>query len=467
MKKIAVFGWADIEKGASQGGGYNLVAQQHLLALSKLNFDTFYLQSGTFYSLSYLFGAARKPSIHFNRKWKGISSYKLLNSSNRAPALFNMNNRISQLHDNYQNNLVANWLKKHDIKSVFIHSLEGQALDLPSYLSERGFEVQIFCHDHFYICPQVNLLYKGVGVCVDYNKGIKCEKCSPFGDCPKFERNKAADRGLLKSLKKLIKLIYRKKDNKIPPKISPIPTNEDLISNLINVYSESFYSRRREIAIANLNSVKTVFAPSLFLKNILELCGVSQKKISYIRIGLPHLDELKSLSPKTYTKSETIRFCFRGSDMFHKGMEFLFSAIMKIPDSLKGKCKFIIYGVKKNNPVPLEIKSNNSVILLPPYSIKGLASQIADYDIGILPHLWYENSPLALFEHLASGKPVLCSNIGGVVDFITEGENGWFFKAGDIGSFIEALEKIMKNKTIDNLKVLKNVPSFESFIAKL
>jgi len=49
----------------------------------------------------------------------------------------------------------------------------------------------------------------------------------------------------------------------------------------------------------------------------------------------------------------------------------------------------------------------------------------------VVPSEWYENSPLAIYESMAMGKPVIGSRMGGIPELIEHGRSGYLFKAGD------------------------------------
>jgi len=58
-----------------------------------------------------------------------------------------------------------------------------------------------------------------------------------------------------------------------------------------------------------------------------------------------------------------------------------------------------------------------------------------EYDVGILPHIWFDNSPLVMWEHLHAGKPVIAAKLGGAADTIKPIDsdppgNGVFFAGG-------------------------------------
>ena len=59
----------------------------------------------------------------------------------------------------------------------------------------------------------------------------------------------------------------------------------------------------------------------------------------------------------------------------------------------------------------------------------------------IQPSIWWENSPLVIQEAFAAGRPVICSNIGGMAEKVTHGVNGLHFRVGsasDLAARIDA-----------------------------
>ena len=54
------------------------------------------------------------------------------------------------------------------------------------------------------------------------------------------------------------------------------------------------------------------------------------------------------------------------------------------------------------------------------------------------PSIWWENSPLVIQEAFQHGRPVICSDIGGMAEKVTDGVNGLHFRAGDPDSLAEA-----------------------------
>ena len=54
-----------------------------------------------------------------------------------------------------------------------------------------------------------------------------------------------------------------------------------------------------------------------------------------------------------------------------------------------------------------------------------------DADWVVMPSVWWENAPLVIAEAHAHGRPVICSNIGGMAESVRHGVDGLHFPAGD------------------------------------
>jgi len=53
-----------------------------------------------------------------------------------------------------------------------------------------------------------------------------------------------------------------------------------------------------------------------------------------------------------------------------------------------------------------------------------------------------------LLEAMALEKPVIASNVGGILDLVKEGENGFLIPPGNIKALSDSLLKLLKNKNL-------------------
>jgi glycosyltransferase involved in cell wall biosynthesis len=79
----------------------------------------------------------------------------------------------------------------------------------------------------------------------------------------------------------------------------------------------------------------------------------------------------------------------------------------------------------------------------------GLQVDVAPYmqaaDCLVCPSTWAEAAGLVILEALASGLPVVASDVGGIPEFVEDGKNGLLFPAGDVEQLTERLRRVEGN----------------------
>src|SRR5204863_4376445 len=76
-------------------------------------------------------------------------------------------------------------------------------------------------------------------------------------------------------------------------------------------------------------------------------------------------------------------------------------------------------------------EAGGSVTLVGQYEPEDLPKLMAETDWVVVPSIWWENSPLVIQEAFLYGRPVICSDIGGMAEKVTQGVNGLHFSVGD------------------------------------
>jgi glycosyltransferase involved in cell wall biosynthesis len=85
--------------------------------------------------------------------------------------------------------------------------------------------------------------------------------------------------------------------------------------------------------------------------------------------------------------------------------------------------------------------TRGTVSALGAYSQERVGELMAEVDWVVVPSIWWENSPLVIQEAFARRRPVICSDIGGMAEKVTDGVNGLHFRVGDAGSLANAIER--------------------------
>ncbi len=77
--------------------------------------------------------------------------------------------------------------------------------------------------------------------------------------------------------------------------------------------------------------------------------------------------------------------------------------------------------------------------------IKDVAMVYADLDVVVLTSL-NEGTPVSLIEAMASSRPVVATAVGGVVDIVKHGENGYLVGSNNANEFSERVSSLLGDK---------------------
>jgi glycosyltransferase involved in cell wall biosynthesis len=71
--------------------------------------------------------------------------------------------------------------------------------------------------------------------------------------------------------------------------------------------------------------------------------------------------------------------------------------------------------------------------------------------IVVVPSLWQEGFGLSVVEGMASGKVVIASNVGGIVEIIDDGRNGYLFPAGDRQALTARILRVLDDEDLQKM----------------
>ena len=76
-----------------------------------------------------------------------------------------------------------------------------------------------------------------------------------------------------------------------------------------------------------------------------------------------------------------------------------------------------------------------------PYQRDTVASLMSGVDWVVVPSIWRETGPIVVLEAFREGRPVICSDIGGMSEKVEHGVNGLHFRRGDSDHLAEVIER--------------------------
>lgn len=283
-------------------------------------------------------------------------------------------------------------------------------------------------------------------------------------------------------------------DGEKPPQVgeSPLDQNERFLRADHHLTVVNEYGRRRLSGIEALNRASLVTPPSRFLLEVLFSMGMSPKVGRHLRLGQPHFDQLHRKTKRSpyyrlrpwdpVTSTRPVRFGFMGTTRNNKGLEVLTRAIPMLDVSVRQRSHFLIRAAGYDWMFRKRLSAYPEVSFLGGYDGLQLISTMDEFDVGILPHIWFENSPLVLLEFLHAGKFVISSRLGGPPEWIREPRserpagvapsaepevalgNGLLFAAGSASGLAACITRVVRGEaTIPSAAEVHAVSELRSY----
>jgi len=133
-----------------------------------------------------------------------------------------------------------------------------------------------------------------------------------------------------------------------------------------------------------------------------------------------------------------------------KGVQHLLKAasqiLKKVPDTvivIVGKGEYRKHLVKLSNDLGIEDKVKFFGFL----SDQELLEVYSMVDILVLPSA-FEGLPTVILEAMASGKPVVATNVGGIPSVVKDGITGFLVEYGNIEQLAEAIKTILTDENL-------------------
>lgn len=301
---------------------------------------------------------------------------------------------------------------------VVFHHLVRLSMDLPLVVRKKSIKKILYLHDFYLICPSYSLFRENEGIC-RASSMLDCARCLFAG---RFGQN-------------VIGMSF-----KILPAFPFL-----LMRNII----------RKRVA----ENIDCFVSPSGFMVSELKRRGVEIKTCIHNPNGM---DRITNVEEKKITGS--LCFGYIGNIHKKKGVDVLVQAF----HGDIGK-NLVIRGFSDDNAVQdfmlkypdfsgtLEVFNNNR------------QSFYNNVDVIIVPSVWYENQPTVIIEALNYGKPVICSDTGGMPEMVTDNKGGLLFRTGVSDDLREKVMYLINNpsEVVRMKESLPKWPTVEENVDKL
>ncbi|MDX9912518.1 MAG: glycosyltransferase [Phycisphaerales bacterium] len=214
------------------------------------------------------------------------------------------------------------------------------------------------------------------------------------------------------------------------------------------------YGRRRLAMVEAMNACDGVLAVSGFVRDKCVAMGVRPDLVRVQHIGssmtrVVEWQERAMFEPPEVdaTSPRPVRLVFLGAHNPAKGLDMLLDAIELLsPDAAAG----LELSVYAHGIAPVEWRLRRLELRLARVRWRGqydpheIPSLLSGQDAGVVPSVWWDNGPQTVMEFLACGVAVVGARLGGVPDFVREGENGLLFRGNDREDLARALTRLSR-----------------------
>lgn len=192
-------------------------------------------------------------------------------------------------------------------------------------------------------------------------------------------------------------------------------------------------------------------SPSRFLIERYVSWGLPREKMVMLENGLD-IGEIAPPRPLAGPRGRRSHFAYFGQLNQFKGIKVLLEAIVRIPANIWGNDAILnVYGGNlevQPEAFQQEFKrlvaaAGRRVRFFGSYRSPDLPVLMRDIDWVIIPSTWWENSPVVIQEAFLHGRPILCSDIGGMAEKVRNTVDGLHFRAGSAESLVDRMTSVL------------------------
>jgi glycosyltransferase involved in cell wall biosynthesis len=212
----------------------------------------------------------------------------------------------------------------------------------------------------------------------------------------------------------------------------------------------------RKARDVELRRAAHVVCPSAFLAELVQGWGVSAERISVLPNPMPPVPELPVPEPR-----DRPLLAFAGRMTAPKALGIALEAVAEVPEvdlELAGD------GDEREalENRAYELGLGDRARFLGSLPRKEVLALFRRADAALLSSAW-ENFPHTLVEALAVGTPVIATDVGGVREIVTHGENGLLVTPGNPGALAAAIRRFLADAALRERLVAAAAPSAERF----
>lgn len=307
---------------------------------------------------------------------------------------------------------------------VHIQELAGLPSSVIDIVRASGAPVLMTLQDYYLLCPAFKLLDSAGNTCLRKEVGEDC--VATIGADPR-EPGMLIE-GTLRHDVPRLPLARRLNQTALDRRLAPVAlgTSRRAAAKREGAAHGAAagalaFQRRRDVNVERLNRADCLIAMSCRVAQIYAELGVDPALLRTVHLTLRHIEELH---PRDSARSGPLTFAtLSGLESTAKGADLLRRALTSLAPAGPA-FRLLVYGYLDAEAAE-EVGSFPGVELRGLYRPEELDTILDEVDVGIIASVWEEAYGYVGPEMLAKGIPLIGNAIGGIVDYVRDGETGW------------------------------------------
>lgn len=387
-------------------------------------------QAARGHEVAYLFAGRHYPLLRRPRlrRWEsgGIRMLELLESPNTSHWEAGTREPLADLSDGAAEAALRTTLRSVQPDVVHVQELAGLSSSLLEIVRGEGVALVMTLHDYSPLCATVRLLDGDGQRCLKRDVGEDCARNCAGAPAGRAHLVDQTVRYELTRLKRAVPLARRISFARLDTAVgaltggaSPAPVADEAAAA-----PGWHYQQRRDVNVSRLNLCDRLVAPSRRTAEIYSELGVERERVVVQRLALPHLDRLQPRrGPAVGTPRVFVALGAAAS--YAKGGAALAEAVRVLDGAGRaGDYRLLLFGAVAPD-LAQAFADAPSVELRGGYGPDELDAALDGADVGILPSVWEETHGFVGIEMLAKGLPLIASEVGGIPEYVRDGETGW------------------------------------------
>ena len=219
--------------------------------------------------------------------------------------------------------------------------------------------------------------------------------------------------------------------------------------------------RLRDLGVRGaMQAVDRLVAPSAFLRDRFIAWGIEPARITVVRNGQPAMPRIPARRAPDERRD---RFGFFGHINAFKGATVALEASARLSNGGVSHTLTVHGGTafqteRTVSSFQAALASAPDARHAGPYRREDLARLMAAVDWVVVPSIWWENAPLVIQEAFQQGRPVICSDVGGMAEAVRDEVDGLLFPVGDPVGLAACMRRAVQEPSLWQLLVDGIVP---------